>query len=280
MFEAFYRLYAPEEREAIVLIQHCLGAGYNNSGDFWEMTAISLGMVFCDTGETNIREGRLEWPVTAEERNSEKGWGRFRREQICRVKVRRLLEEYVPSHTTPEKFNSWYVTEVLEPEASCPQLEAVLEAYNMPVVIEDSVLGTLTLDREFDQFEATVPWNGGEVSLMLEVNAESRSSWSRARTAARKLVTEQEAWDKAMRAFAAGELTGLANEWLANDEEHAGAEPVTEESFMGRMALSELSVTSGGSFTAYYNDDGLFWGHAIEVCGSLKKGVTRAGIAG
>ena len=35
------------------------------------MTAISLGMVFCATGENNIREGRLEWPVTEEERNSE-----------------------------------------------------------------------------------------------------------------------------------------------------------------------------------------------------------------
>lgn len=62
MFEAFYEKYAPEEQEVVALIRNCIGGGYNNKGDFWEMTAISLGMVFCATGENNIREGRLEWP--------------------------------------------------------------------------------------------------------------------------------------------------------------------------------------------------------------------------
>lgn len=71
MFEKFYERYAPEEKEVIVLIQRTLGAGYDNRG-FWDMTVISLGMVFCDTGEVNIREGRLDWPVTEEEKNSEK----------------------------------------------------------------------------------------------------------------------------------------------------------------------------------------------------------------
>ena len=96
MFEAFYEKYAPEEREAVALIRDCIGGRYDNNGDFWEMTAISLGMVFCATGEKDIREGRMEWPVTEEEQNSEKGWGRFGKEQICRIKVRKLLDEYVP----------------------------------------------------------------------------------------------------------------------------------------------------------------------------------------
>lgn len=101
MFEAFYEKYAPEEQEVVALIRNCIGGGYNNKGDFWEMTAISLGMVFCATGENNIREGRLEWPVTEEDRNSEEGWGRFGKEQICRIRVRKLLDEYVPNHTPP-----------------------------------------------------------------------------------------------------------------------------------------------------------------------------------
>ena len=279
MFEKFYERYAPEEKEVIVLIQHTLGAGYDNNG-FWDMTVISLGMVFCATGEVNIREGRLEWPVTEEEKNSERGWKRFEREQICRIKVRKLLDEYVPKHTTPEKFNSWAVTEVLEQSVSCPELEMVLEEYNKPVVIEDKVLGTLILNREFDMFETTFLWNGNEVSFMLEVNPESKSSWSRARTAAKKLVTEQETWDKTMREFAAKKLTALANEWLDEDVESKGAGPITEETFAKRIALSEISITSGGSFTAYYNDDDMFWGHAIEVHGSLKKGILDANIAG
>lgn len=280
MFEAFYEKYALEEQEVIALIRNCIGGRYNNNGDFWEMTAISLGMVFCATGEKNIREGRMEWPVTEEEQNSEKGWARFREEQICRIKVRKLLDEYVPSHTTPEKFNCWAVTEVLKPSESCPELEAVLEEYKKPVAIEDKVLGTLTLNRESDMFETNFSWNGAEIPLMLEVNPESKSSWSRARAAAKKLIAEQEAWDKAMREFAAKELTELANDWLADDDENEDAEPITEESFAQRITISELTITSGGSFTAYYNDDDMFWGHVVEVSGSLKKGITDANISG
>lgn len=253
MFEKFYERYAPEEKEVIVLIQHTLGAGYDNG--FWDMTVISLGMVFCVTGEVNIREGRLEWPVTEEEKNSEKAWNRFEKEQICRVKVRKLLDEYVPKHTTPEKFNSWAVTEMLEQSVSCPELEAVLEEYNKPVVIEDKVLGTLILNREFDMFEATLLWNGNEVPFMLEVNPESKSSWSRARTAAKKFVAEQETWDETMREFSAKKLTALANKWLAEDGGSKDAKPITEEEFAKRITLSEISITSGGSFTAHYDDD-------------------------
>ncbi len=277
-FDKFYERYNPEEKEVIVLIQNTLGAGYDNG--FWDMTVISLGMVFCTTGEVNIREGRLEWPVTEEEKNSERGWKRFEREQICRIKVRKLLDEYVPKHTTPEKFNSWAVTEVLEQAVSCPELEAVLEEYNKPVVIEDKVLGTLILNREFGIFETTLLWNGNEVIFMLEVNPESKSSWSRVRTAAKKLVVEQETWDKTMREFAAKKLTALANDWLDEDEENNDAKPITEEAFADRIALSEISITSSGSFTAYYNDDDMFWGHTIEIHGSLKKGIANANISG
>ena len=111
-FEKFYERYDSEEKEVIVLIQRTLGAGYDNG--FWDMTVIALGMVFCSTGEIDLREGRLEWPVTEEERNTEKGWTRFERGQICRIKVRKLLDEYMPQHTPQEKFNSWAVIEVLE----------------------------------------------------------------------------------------------------------------------------------------------------------------------
>ncbi len=277
-FDKFYERYAPEEKEVITLIKNTLGAGYDNG--FWDMTVISLGMVFCTTGEVNIREGRLEWPVTEKEINSKKGWNRFDRGQICRIKVRKLLDKYVPEHTTPEKFNSWAVTEVLEQAVSCPELEAVLEEYNKPVVIEDKVLGTLILNREFGIFETTLLWNGNDVSFMLEVNPESKSSWGRARTAAKKLVVEQETWDKTMREFAAKKLTALANDWLDEDEENNDAKPITEEVFADRIALSEISITSGGSFTAYYNDDDMFWGHAIEIHGSLKKGIANANISG
>ena len=75
MFEEFYEMYEPEEQEVVALINRCIGGGYNNRGNFWQMTVVTLGMVFCDTGKVTTKEERLEWPVTDEERNSEKGWG-------------------------------------------------------------------------------------------------------------------------------------------------------------------------------------------------------------
>ena len=121
------------------------------------------------------------------------------------------------------------------------------------------------------------------MSLSLEVNAESKSSWSRARTAAKKFVTGQGTWDKAMREFAAKKLTGLANDWMAQDEENSRdpeTDPITEEEFARRLALSDLTVTSGGSFTAYFDCGEMFTDHAVTVDGSLKKGVKDARIEG
>ena len=81
MFEEFYEMYEPEEQEVVALINRCIGGGYNWKGKFWEMTVVTLGMVFCDTGKVSTKEEHLEWPVTDEERNSDKGWGRFQSEQ-------------------------------------------------------------------------------------------------------------------------------------------------------------------------------------------------------
>lgn len=83
-----------------------------------------------------------------------------------------------------------------------------------------------------------------------------------------------------MRKFAAKKLTALANDWLTEDEESKDTKPITEDEFAKRITLSEISITPSGSFTAFYDDDDMFWGHAVEINGSLKKGIDNANIAG
>ena len=39
-------------------------------------------------------------------------------------------------------------------------------------------------------------------------------------------------------------------------------------------------MTSGGSFSVYFNDNDIFAGHCIIVSGSLKKGITSASMGG
>lgn len=279
MFEEFYEMYEPEEQEVIALINRCIGGGYNNRGNFWEMTVVTLGMVFCDTGKVSTKEERLDWPVTDEESNSEKGWGRFGNEQICRLKIRRMKEEWAQNLMV----RPWYISEVVKENEDCPELQAVLDEYHKPVVIHDEVLGELTLDKDYDAFEGEIQWCGKDVRLSLEVNAESKSSWTRARSAAKKLLCDCKAWDKAMRDLAAKNLTQLANDWLSQDEENARnpkTDPITEEELARRISMIDLVVTSGGSFTAYFDCDELFTDHAVTVYGSLKKGVKDANIEG
>ncbi len=109
----------------------------------------------------------------------------------------------------------WCISEVVKAHEDCPELQAVLDEYHKPVVIQDQVLGELTLDKDYDAFEGEIQWCGKDVSLSLEVNAESKPSWTRARSAAKKLLADCETWDKAMRDLAAKNLTELANNWLS-----------------------------------------------------------------
>lgn len=276
MDEKFYEKYSSEEQEVIVLIQQILGASpFENK---WEMVATTLGMVFCADGRVDAKRGRLNWLVTEEERSNVKTWNRFQKGQICRIKVRKLLDTFVPKNLMPEEFNAWCVVGVLEQKAVCRQLEEVWAAYNKPVVIDDEVLGTLILNRDFDMFEGTFDWNETEISLMLEVDADDKSTWEDTCNAARSMLSEMEKWDQTMRVFSAKALTSLANEWMENDDENTA--PITEEIFAERISLLELTFSFEDSFTAYYEDDDMFWGHAIEVCGSLEQGVESANIVG
>ena len=138
----------------------------------------------------------------------------------------------------------------------------------------------MELNRDFEQLNVEILWNGEEVPLALEIDMENEETWDTARSLARKFMADSKSWDKTMREFAAKELTGLANEWQADDDEKKKADPVTEEAFAHRITMSELSISYDGSFTAYYNDDDMFWGHIIEIYGSLENGIENAHIAG
>ena len=86
-----------------------------------------------------------------------------------------------------------------------------------------------------------------------------------------------------VRAMAAQKLTTQANEWLAdNDQTDRDPEkdPITGDEFARRILLTEFTVSPGGRFTAWYEDDDMFWGHMVTVDGTLKKGPVDADIQG
>ena len=93
----------------------------------------------------------------------------------------------------------------------------------------------------------------------------------------KELYLSAEKWYANMRKFAAENLIDLARDWCESEEE---AGKIAEESFAKRIGIESISMTSGGSFTAYFNDDDIFAGHCIIVNGSLKKGIQYARMGG
>ena len=177
----------------------------------------------------------------------------------------------------------WYVTEVLEEGVPCPALEEIWAEYTKPILLEDEVLGILTQDREMSTFDGICKWMGKEVRISLDVELEKKASWIPCHQCDEEIGGRSGILDKSLRAMAAQKLTPLANEWLAdNDQTDRDSEkdPITEDEFARRILLTEFTVSPGGRFTAWYEDDDMFWGHVIAVDGTLKKGPVDADIQG
>lgn len=272
----FFALYTPEDEDKLVLIQSGVSADKTFLDTFW--TAHNYGLAMADTETGQVTSGRclLSWPITDKEREVGDYSKLFVKGQICRVKVRRWSGDVLDEPR-------WHLVEVLEKDVRCQPLEDTWREYTKPVVLEDEVLGTLTLNREFSTFDGVCKWMDNEIHISLDVEVEKKASWTRVRNVMKKLLAEQASWDKLLREMAALKLTPLANEWLAdNDQSDRDPEnnPITEDEFARRIRITEFSVSPGGRFTAWFEDDDLFWGHVVTVDGTLKKGPIGADIQG
>ena len=82
---------------------------------------------------------------------------------------------------------------------------------------------------------------------------------------ATKLAYEICSWlelnDESARVFCASKLLSLKNEtWLEGQEE-----PLTKEEFIERLELESILAFSDGSFSLYFDDNDIFWGHGVVV---------------
>lgn len=153
------------------------------------------------------------------------------------------------------------------------ELEAFVAAHAKPVQFTDSQFGVLTLNRKSDRFEASAEWCGNPVSLMI---SSENAGTARALEVARALWDDMETWKQNVDAYAAAQLLPLKNKQWLNE----GENEVTTEAFIDAMCLEWISVYEDGSFEFWHNDGGLFCGHSIQICGTLAKGLSEAGIHG
>ena len=270
------RTFEDEAREILVLLAGGGGAG-KRSG-FWDVSHYFLAYVDCATGALHVNQGRLVYPLSDEQYAAGNVLGRFPEQVIYRLKARKKKSEEVPEGMTASWRNQFLIVEVLEEDAPSPALEEVLAEYLRPVVVVDEVLGELTLDKNLDMFEGEVLWRGEQICLSLEVDAADEDTWADAVQAMKTMLADQERWDRDMRAFAARELTELACEWRESADEEVPE--ITEESFARRIELRSIAMDADGSFSAYFDDDDMFFGHCVTAYGTLTDGVTAANMEG
>ena len=270
------RTFEDEVREILVLLAGGGGAGKRNG--FWDVSHYFIAYVDCQTGALHTGDGRIVYPVSDEEHDAGGLLDRFRREAVYRLKARKKIPHKVPEGVTASSQNEFLIVEVLEEDAPCPALEEVLAEYRRPVVVTDEVLGELTLDKDYDTFEGGISWRGEDIDISLEVDSSSEDTWTAAVAAMKQMMTDEDRWDRDMRAFAARELTELACDWRESTDEDVPE--ITEESFAQRIELMSIAMDPDGSFSAYFDDDDMFFGHCIVVYGTLADGVASAVMAG
>ena len=270
------RTFEDEAGEIVVLLAGSSGAAKRNG--FWESAHSYLAYVDCETGILCADDGRLVYPVSDEEYAAGGILGRFRDEEIYRVAARKKIQQELPEGMSASSQNLLLVVEVLEENPPCPALEEVLAEYRRPVVLNDQELGELTLDKDYDTFEGGISWRGEDIDISLEVDSSSEDTWTAAVAAMKQMMTDQDRWDRDMRAFAARELTELACDWRESADEDVPE--ITEESFAQRIELTSIAMDPEGSFSTYFDDDEMFFGHCVVVYGTLEDGVSSAVMAG
>ena len=270
------RTFEDEAREILVLLAGGGGAGKRNG--FWDVSHYFIAYVDCQTGALHTGDGRIVYPVSDEEHDAGGILDRFRREAVYRLKARKKIPHEVPEGVTASSQNQFLIVEVLEEDAPCPALDKVLAEYRKPVVLNDEELGELTLDKDLDTFEGEILWCGEQIFLVLEVDAADEDTWADARRAMKAMLADQDSWDRDMRASAARELTELACEWRESADEEVPE--ITEESFARRIELRSIAMDADGSFSAYFDDDDMFFGHCVTAYGTLADGVTAANMEG
>lgn len=281
----FEQTHAAEVIEITVLTgSHAGGAGRAGKEILWTASAELLGYVD-ENGAVILDSGRLQWLATDEQRDDWVHDLKSHTQYVVRVRRRLPADpaDYagLPKMPLPDFSHVFALDEVIERDVHIPALDERLAQYLQPVTVQADA-GTFELDRSLGLFSATIDWCGHEVSAQLSVDDDAQEGAETCRAALAYLeryLADAESTDARWRHYAATKLLELANDWQA-DSDASDAAPITEETFIERISLDELSVSTDGSVTQYYDDGDLFWGHVILIDVEPDGSLTDAYIAG
>ena len=277
-YERFYNQFEQEEQEILVVFGNTRGGAGKAGGDLWTASVGFLAYLDMETNVVRKGDGRIVWPITDKvlKKKSSSYPYYFKQGIVYRLRVRAFKDRNVTEGRNPSYYNCFLVVKVLKKRVRCDELTAIFAEYLKPVVLHDHGMGDFTLNKNLSVFEGEVEWMGRQISVYLDVEKDNEDSWAAALEHLRTLHQQQQERDDRFRRFAADELTDLANDWLGDEEETE----ITNEVFARRIMLMELSVDADGNYSAYHDDDNMFYGHSVTVTGNVKSGENDVNIEG
>ena len=272
--------YSKQTKEILILTNDSsVGAWKAGKVNMWVASKGFLAYIDISSNELKNGDGRVVWPIEESEMQSDKNYSKkFDLGIVYRLRVRELIDKTVPEGFVPSYPNRFLVVKILEKNVQNAVLAEILAEYRKPISITDEGLGAFELEKDLQMFSGEINWLGETVSASLDIEVEDESTWSKSMGFLKSLSDNQREKDEEFRLFAAKELTELANDWSQNEEENAAG--ITESDFASRIRMESLGVTSDGDYTLYYFDDDMFFGHVIEITGSIDGGPESADIAG
>jgi hypothetical protein len=242
-----------------------VGGGWSPGDTRWTMT-------FCFASWRIIgRELHSNELIVRREVKGEKEIELFRK--LVQHNVVTRIRARVVEHSVWERSDA-LLQKVVGPDASDAEMNAEVERLQEPVRFKDKVFGTFTLDRTLNWFMARTTWNGRRIRLQLA--ACEPADLDRSLAIAYKLWRAQKTWQAKVSSYAVKELLPLKNGgWLGYGETKC-----TAAKFAQRMKLQWITVWPNGDFEFWHSGGDMFFGHDIDVSGSVAKGLRSAGLSG
>ena len=249
--------------------------------DYWGASAPILGNIDLTNGKKSSQKASAQWALTEGEYESRGYFEYFQQGVIYKVKgLSPKLMEGDSFFNNPFRMGGVYVLEILEKGVQDEYLQGLINDFNTPVVIHSKLFGEMTLDRSLGWFEGRGKWLGETVDV--SISCEDKAEAEKLLVRLEEMFENAERWDKDIRTFAAGELTGLANDWLMDTVEDDEEQPpeITEADFASRIKIVSIELDEDAEFTVFFDDDDMFLRHSVVVYGDLENGPNEANMEG
>ena len=173
-----------------------------------------------------------------------------------------------------KKGDGFCVLELLGTVRKMPYLDGLWKEYLTPVYMHSELFGELELNKRYEYFSCRFSWLGTDIEVSFSTDEEENE---KCLANLEEFCRDCERRDNEIRDYAAQKLTWLANEW--RDDDHLD-ETITEENFKRRLKISSIEMSADGYYTVWFDDDGMFAGHSVQVCGHDMGAPDYAELAG